>query len=323
MYVRMLVLVSSNVIGVISSIIGELVPGNILVLPLIAVLGSIISLCIGSSYAKHLFTNIGPEGATVFRLAFAAILLVAIWRPWRLPMTLADFKRIALYGVTLGSMNLLFYKGIATIPMGVAIAIEFIGPLSLALFFSRRAIDFVWIGFSLIGLLLLSPITSGASGKLDPTGVGYILCAAVLWALYIVLGKKAGRSHAGQVTSLGLCIASLVVLPFGAGRAATVIFQPHYVLIGIMVAVLSSAIPYSLEFYALKKLPQQTFGILLSMEPAVGAISGWIILGEVLTPIQCLAIACIIVASIGSTATIKKDDDIPLVDADGIAPEHE
>jgi inner membrane transporter RhtA len=297
-----------------------------LFLPLIAVLASIVSLCIGSSYAKQLFTDIGPEGATVFRLAFAAVLLVAIWRPWRLPLTLADFKRIALYGVTLGSMNLLFYKGIATIPMGVAIAIEFIGPLSLALLSSRRAIDFVWIALSLIGLLLLSPLTSGTSGvsgKLDPTGVGYILCAAVLWALYIVLGKKAGRSHAGQVTSLGLCIASLVVLPFGAARASTVIFQPHYVLVGLMVAVLSSAIPYSLEFYALKKLPQQTFGILLSMEPAVGAITGWIILGEMLTPIQCLAIACIIVASIGSTATIKKSDDIPLVDAEGIAPEHE
>jgi inner membrane transporter RhtA len=250
-------------------------------------------------------------------------LLVAIWRPWRLPLTLADFKRIALYGITLGSMNLLFYKGIATIPMGVAIAIEFIGPLSLALLSSRRAIDFLWIAFSLIGLVLLSPLSSGSSGKLDPTGVGYILCAAVLWALYIILGKKAGRSHAGQVTSLGLCIASLVVIPFGVGRACSVVLQPHYFMMGLMVAVLSSAIPYSLEFYALRKLPQQTFGILLSMEPAVGAISGWIILGEVLTPIQCVAIACIIVASIGSTATIKKPEEIPLVDADGVAPDHE
>jgi inner membrane transporter RhtA len=294
-----------------------------LFLPLIAVLGSIISLCIGSSYAKQLFGHIGPEGATVFRLGFAAVLLIAIWRPWRLPLTWQEIKRIALYGVTLGSMNLLFYKGIATVPMGVAIAIEFIGPLSLALISSRRAIDFVWIGFALIGLVLLSPLTAGPSGKLDPVGVSYILCAAVLWALYIVLGKQAGRSHAGQVTSLGLGIASLVVLPFGAERASSVIFQPHYILIGLMVAVLSSAIPYSLEFYALRKLPQQTFGILLSMEPAVGAISGWIILGEVLTQLQCLAIACIIVASIGCTATIKKSDEIPLADADGIAPAHE
>jgi inner membrane transporter RhtA len=289
-------------------------------LPLLAVLGSIISLCVGSSYAKQLFSHIGSDGTTVIRIVFAAVLLVCIWRPWRLPLDRKQAAYIMLYGLTLGLMNLMFYKGIAKIPIGIAIAIEFIGPLTLATLSSRRILDFVWIVLAAIGLLLLSPLVGGASTNLDPGGVVCILIAAVLWAVYIIVGKKAGQGHGGQVTSLGFVTASLVVLPFGAQHAYKAMFEPSYVLVGCMVALLSSAIPYSLEMYALQKIPKQTFGILLSMEPAVGAITGWCILGEMLSPLQWLAIGCIVAASIGCSLTAKKIEDGPLVVADGIAP---
>jgi inner membrane transporter RhtA len=289
-------------------------------LPLLAVLGSIISLCVGSSYAKQLFSHIGSDGTTVIRIGFAAILLVAFWRPWRFPLARKQALYIALYGLTLGCMNLMFYKGIAKIPIGIAIAIEFLGPLTLATFSSRRILDFIWIALAAGGLLLLSPLVGGATANLDPGGVVCILVAAVLWALYIIVGKKAGQGHGGQVTSLGFVVASLVVLPFGAQHAYKAMFEPSCVLIGCLVALLSSAIPYSLEMYAMQKIPKQTFGVLLSIEPAVGAITGWIILGESLTPLQWLAIGCIVMASIGCTITAKKVEEGPLVVADGIAP---
>ncbi len=289
-------------------------------LPLLAVLGSIISLCVGSSYAKHLFSQIGPEGATALRVGFAALMLIAVWRPWRLPLSVADARAIGLYGVTLGAMNLCFYMGISRIPIGVAIAIEFIGPLALAIYSSRRPMDFVWIAFAVLGLAFLIPFKAGAD-RLDPIGLCYVFAAAICWALYIIFGKRAGKGHAGQVTSLGMSIAAIIVVPFGVTRAGGELLNSTYLMLGLMVALLSSAIPYSLEMYALKRLPKQTFGILLSLEPAVGAISGWIILNEILSPSQWFAISCIIVASIGSTIGLRRNNETPLADADGIAPE--
>jgi inner membrane transporter RhtA len=268
-------------------------------LPVAAVMGSIVSLCVGSSFAKSLFPAAGPEGTTVIRLAFAALILGAFWRPWRWPLSRQDAGTIALYGVVLGAMNWLFYMAIARIPLGVAIAIEFTGPLALAIVSSRRALDFVWIGFAVVGLGLLLPLDGGASG-LDPLGVAYALGAGVCWALYIIAGKRAGNLHGGQATALGMLIATLVVLPVGLGQAGAALRDPSLLMVGLAVGLLSSAVPYSLEMMALRRLPQETFGILLSMEPAVGAVAAWIILGETLTPLQWLAIGCIIVASVGS-----------------------
>lgn len=268
-------------------------------LPVAAVLGSIISLCVGSSFAKTLFPVAGAEGTTVIRLAFAAVLLLALWRPWRRPLSRRDAGTIALYGVVLGIMNVLFYLAIARIPLGIAIAIEFTGPLVLAIISSRRALDFVWIGFAVLGLGLLLPLDGRASG-LDPLGVMYAIGAGVCWALYIITGKRAGNLHGGQATSLGMLIATLVVLPVGFGQATAALLNPAWLAIGLVVGILSSAVPYSLEMVALRRLPKETFGILLSMEPAVGAVAAWIILGERLTLLQGLAIGCIIVASVGS-----------------------
>ncbi len=288
-------------------------------LAVLALLLSIISLCVGSTYAKMLFAQLGPEGATVMRVGFAALMLLAVWRPWRLSLSRRQAGLIVLYGLILGAMNLLFYKGIETIPIGVAIAIEFIGPLALAVCTSRRALDFVWIAFAAVGMFLLSPFATGGVSSLDPVGVTYILVAAVLWALYIVIGKEVGRGHSGQVTSLGMTAAGLVVLPFGITHLSRAIAEPSLLLAGVVVAVMSSAIPFTLELYALKRMPKQTFGILLSMEPVAGALTGLFMLNEVLTPLQWLAITAIITASVGCTVGLRKQEDVPLSDADGIA----
>jgi len=285
----------------------------------LAVLGSVISLCVGSSYAKSLFPLLGAEGVTTYRVGFAAILLLLVWRPWRWTYTWQDARRIVRYGLILGVMNLCFYMAIRTLPIGIAIAIEFTGPLALAMISSRRAIDFVWIGCAVAGLLLLLPLHQSMNA-LDPTGLAFVSVAAVCWALYIISGKRAASVHSGAVSSLGLATASFIVVPFGIARAGSALLSPQLAMLGLAVAVLSSAIPYSLELYAMKKLPKQTFGILLSIEPAIGAISGWLILGEKLSTTQLLAIACIVVASVGSTASIKRDDVPQIAEADPVAP---
>jgi inner membrane transporter RhtA len=281
-------------------------PAFVRMLPIAAVLGSIISLCVGSSFAKTLFPVAGAEGTTAIRLIFAAVLLLAFWRPWRRPLSPRDAGTIALYGVVLGVMNWLFYLAIARIPLGIAIAIEFTGPLVLAIATSRRALDFVWIGFAVLGLGLLLPL-QGQALRLDPVGVLYALGAGVCWALYIITGKRAGNLHGGQATSLGLLVATLVVLPVGFGPATAALANPSLWGVCLAVGILSSALPYSLEMVALKRLPKETFGNLLSMEPAVGALAAWVILGETLTLMQWLAIACIIVASVGSAKEAKTD----------------
>ena len=161
-----------------------------------AVLGSVVSLCVGSSYAKTLFPVLGAQGITAYRVGFAAIMLLIFWRPWRIALTKDDARRIFLYGIVLGLMNLCFYMAIRTLPMGIAIAIEFLGPLTLATFASRRLIDFIWIGCAAVGMILLVPLGENV-GSLDPTGLCFILAAAFCWAMYIVLGRKAGVDHAG------------------------------------------------------------------------------------------------------------------------------
>ena len=279
-------------------------------LPVAALLGSIVSLCVGSSFAKSLFPVLGPQGTIVLRIGFSALLLAGFWRPWRWRLSAADAGRIAIYGAVLGAMNLTFYMAISTIPLGLTIAIEFTGPLVVAILASRRRLDFAWIGLAATGLVLLLPWTPGGA-TLNPVGVGFALAAAVCWALYIVFGQRAAHLHAGQSVSLGMVVALLVVAPFGAARVAPVLTNPLLLAAGLGVAIFSSALPYSLEMVALRRLPKQTFGVLLSMEPAVGALAGLVILGERLTPLQWLAIASIIAASAGAALTARRGEPVP------------
>jgi inner membrane transporter RhtA len=207
--------------------------------------------------------------------------------------------------VALGFMNLLFYLSIRTIPFGLAVAIEFAGPLAVALFSSRRAIDFVWLLLAASALALLLPINPGAA-PLDPLGVGYALAAAVCWGAYIVFGKRVGHLHAGQSVALGLSVAAIAVVPFGIWQAGSALLDPQLLLYGVGVAAISSAVPISLEMVALKRLPKESFGIMASMEPAVAALLGMLVLDEQLTGTQWLAIGLTMLAAAGSSFTAQR-----------------
>lgn len=275
-------------------------------LPLLSVLGSVIFLALGTSWAKHtLFPLVGAQGTTALRVGFSALLLLVLWRPWRWPLSGKDARMVAYYGAALGAMNLCFYMALRTIPFGVAVAIEFSGPLLVALLASRRPMDFIWVVFAIVGLLLLLPMVNNVS-TLDPTGVMFALAAAALWATYIISGKRVGHMHAGHSVSLGLTVAAVVVVPIGAAQAGTALLSPTALLVGLGVAALSSAIPMSLEMVALKRLPKQAFGIMLSMEPAAAALLALLLLDEHLTLTQWLAIGLIMTASIGSAATAQR-----------------
>ncbi|MCF8160926.1 MAG: DMT family transporter [Polaromonas sp.] len=273
--------------------------------PFLAVLGSVTALGIGTSFAKQLFPLVGSLGTTALRVGFSALLLLALWRPWRWPLSRPDALSLLRYGVALGFMNLLFYMSLRTIPFGVAVAIEFSGPLTVALLSSRKPIDFVWLGLAVAGLGLLLPLGLGAA-PLDPEGVIYALAAAVCWGAYIVFGKRVGHLHAGHSVALGLSVAALTVVPFGIWQAGSALLDPHVLLFGLGVAAVSSALPISLEMMALKRLPPEAFGILTSMEPAVAALLGLLMLDERLSVLQWLAIVCVMLAAAGSSLTARR-----------------
>jgi inner membrane transporter RhtA len=271
-------------------------------LPYLALLGGMVSLSVGTSFAKQLFPVVGAEGTSTLRVGLSALVLVCIWRPWRFRLSRADAGRVVLYGLVLGLMNLTFYLSLRTIPLGPAIAIEFAGPLTLALVHSRRWIHFVWVACAVTGLGLLLPLRGGLHA-LDPVGVAFAAAAGLFWALYIIFGKRLSHMHAGQSVALGMSTAAMVILPFGVISAGPALLAPSVLLLGLGVALVSSALPYSLEMIALRHIPKRTFGVLLSAEPAIGAIAGLFLLHEQLGGLQWLAIGCIVVASIGAILT--------------------
>ena len=277
-------------------------------LPLLAVFGSVVALGVGTSFAKQLFPVVGSLGTTALRVGFSALLLLLIWRPWRKPLSRAEVLSLIRYGVALGCMNLMFYQSLKTIPFGVAVAIEFSGPLTLAVFTSRQRIDFLWIALAIAGLALLLPfgntsIDGNDVSALNPEGVFCALVAAVFWAAYILFGKKVGHLHAGHSVSLGLSVAAITVVPFGVWHAGSALWQPQILLAGLVVGAISSAIPISLEMVALKRLTPGAFGVMTSMEPAVAALLGLLVLNEQLTAPQWLAIGLVMCAAAGSAAT--------------------
>ena len=269
--------------------------------PLLAILGSVTCLGLGTSWAKHsLFPLVGAQGTTAVRVGFSALLLLLFWRPWRWQLSRADLRTVALYGTALGLTNLCFYMALRTIPFGIAVAIEFSGPLAVALVASRRPLDFVWVALAVAGLGLLLPLGHDIS-NLDPAGVLFALAAAVCWASYILFGKRASHLHAGHSVSLGLTMAALVVVPVGVAHSGAALLAPVVLATGLGVALVSSAIPISLEMVALKRLTPQAFGIMSSMEPAVAAMLAFMLLDERLDGPQWLAIGMIMAASMGSS----------------------
>ena len=271
-------------------------------LPVALLLAAMCSIQFGASLAKSLFPVLGPAGATAMRLVLATLILLAIYRPWRGVSLQGSWRSLLIYGASLGFMNLAFYLALERVPMGIVVAIEFLGPLGVAIAASRRVIDFAWVLLAVIGLALLLPLTEHAK-RLDPIGVLYALLAGLGWALYIVFGTRAGSAHGSRSVAIGMLVATAVVLPAGVVQAGSSLLTVSVLPIALAVAVFSSALPYTLEMYALTRIPTRTFGIFMSIEPALAALTGLAVLGELLTPLQWLAIGCVILASIGSAGT--------------------
>lgn len=270
-------------------------------------LGSMISLCIGTSYAKTVFPVAGPAGMTALRLGLSMLLVVALQRPWRWRLDRGAWVAVLRYGVTLGLMNLSFYEAVARLPLGIAIAIEFLGPLAVAILGSTRRIDLLWIACAAAGVAFLV-LPGSQAHAIDLTGALFALGAAFFWALYIVWGRQAtAQLRETQVVCLGLIVAALIAVPVGWSTAGAVLLRPDVLGIGCIVALLCSALPYSLEMIALKQLPTHVFGVLVSLEPVIGALAAFAILGERLGMLQWLAIGAIMLASCGSTISHVRD----------------
>jgi len=280
-------------------------------LPIVVILIAMLSIQSGASLAKSLFPLVGAPGVTALRIALGTLILVVIFKPWRLRFKKEQRLPLLFYGLSLGGMNYLFYLSIQTVPLGIAVALEFTGPLAVALFASRRVIDFLWIALAVTGLLLLIPVGHGGQ-SLDLTGAGYALGAGVCWALYILFGQRAGAEHGIQSAALGVVVAAIFVAPIGIVHAGSALLTPAVIPLALGVAILSTALPYSLEMVALTRMPARTFGTLMSIEPAIGALSGLLFLGELLSVTQWLAIFAIIAASVGATLSMRKEANPPV-----------
>ncbi len=272
----------------------------------IAVLISIVSVQAGATFGKHLFPIVGAEGTTALRQGFAALILLAVFEPWRNGPARKDWGVLGLYALIMGVMNLTFYMGIARVPLGIGVAIEFLGPLTVAVATSRRAVDFVWIACAALGLVILLPWQGGARA-LDMIGVLWCAVAAVCWGLYIIVGQRVSdRVHGGKAVALAMAITTIFTLPIGIATAGPALWSWSVLPWGIAVGVLSSAIPYTFEMLALKHMPAKTFSLMMSLEPAVGAILAFLIVGESLSLVQVVAIALVVLASAGSSVTAKR-----------------
>ncbi|MEO5805132.1 EamA family transporter [Devosia sp.] len=266
-------------------------------LPPLAAFGGLISVQVGAAFAKGLFPLVGPEGVAALRVAISALLLALFLQPWKLRLTREQWPALIGYGLMLGLMNVLIYQAFAYIPLGVAISIEVTGPLVLALLGSRKRLDFAWIALAAVGLALL-PLGS-VTGGLDWRGVGFALTAGACWATYVTLGARVASGGMRSV-SAGMVAAAVIVVPLGASRAGTELLSSQALSVGLLVAVMSSAVPYLLDIYALKRLPTKVFGVMMSASPAVSALAGFFVLHEALTLVQWLGIVAIAGACAGS-----------------------
>lgn len=272
--------------------------------PVPAVLLAIISVQCGAAIAKTIFPALGAAGTASIRIGISALILFAAYRPNLFKITRQQWKIVIPYGLNLGAMNLIFYLAIERIPIGLSVTLEFIGPLLLAIVGSKRLLDYCWVVLAAIGILLIAPWTNS---RIDTLGVIFALLAGGLWASYIVLGGKVSKiMNSGEAVSVGMLFASLLILPFGFYENSLVNLTPKLFGLSIALALLSSAIPFTLEMKALGQLPPRTFSILMSLEPAAAAICGFIFLQERLNFYEIIAVACVVIASAGSTLMAKR-----------------
>jgi inner membrane transporter RhtA len=266
--------------------------------PTALVLMAVSSVQFGSALGKTLFDEVGPSGAVFVRVAIGAVVLVALWRPRVRGHSRDELLLVLAYGLTLAGMNLAFYSALDRIPLGVTVTFEFIGPLSVAVLGSRTRLDLLWVALAAAGILLLSDF---GGAELDVLGVAFALTAAALWATYILLTVRVGRAFTGgSGLALAMVCASLALTPIGIADGGGGLLESDVLLLGAAVALLSTVIPYSLELEALRSLPAGTFGVLMSLEPAVAALAGFVVLNEDLLPREIVAIALVVVASAGA-----------------------
>jgi inner membrane transporter RhtA len=280
-----------------------------------------ITVQVGSALAKELFSTLGPAGVVFLRVTFAALVLLALWRPWHLAAPTrnsvasgteraglragarrADYIAVVSFGLVLALMNFTFYLALTRIPLGVTVTVEFVGPLGVAIAGSRRALDLLWAALALGGILLLAPLKTLGAAPLDPLGLLLALGAGVCWATYILLSARVGRVFPGGTgLSLAMMVGALALVPVGVIGAGSTLLDLHLVALGLGVALLSSVVPYSLEMAALRRMSPSAFGVLMSLEPALAALIGWLVLHEQLEPRALVALALVTAAAIGAT----------------------
>ena len=284
------------------SILSKFPPTGLLLL-------AIVSIQVGASLATHLFPSLGADGTVAVRVTIAAILLALSSRHrirFYLPIFTANWKLLLAYGLCMAAMNFFFYKAIDLIPLGAAVALEFIGPLGVAVFNSRKASHFAWVGLAITGIALLSPFTGA---DLDIMGVVYALLAGAGWAMFILLTKRVSlRIKGNDGLIIGMIVAALSLLPYTI-PATPVLFSDYTILLAAFaVALLSTSLPFAFEFEALKTLPSRNYGVMVSVEPAVATIAGAVLLGQFIGLQGTIAIACVVIAAIG--ITLSGDDNV-------------
>lgn len=268
------------------------------------VLGGIVSVQVGAAFATTLFDEIGPGGTVFLRIAFAALILLAIWRPAVRIRERSTARDVLLFGLVFAGMNLSFYAALDRIPLGIAVTLEFVGPLGVAILRSRRRRDLAWVGLAAAGLLLLSPVPGS---DLDAMGAGLALLAGVCWGAYILLSSRVGAVIPGGAgLALAMAVGALLVTPVGLADGGGDLLDPELLAVGFLVAILSSALPYSLELEALRRLPEGVFGVMMSLEPAVAALVGFIGLEQGLAAREVLAIALVLAASAGALGSARE-----------------
>jgi inner membrane transporter RhtA len=296
----------------IANMSGSLPPASLLIF-------GMITVQLGAALAKDLFGALGPAGVVFLRLGFAALALLAMWRPWRslrsqgvrertsVPVSSPGARQSAyvaviLFGLVLGLMNFTFYTALTRIPLGVAVTVEFVGPLGVAVAGSRRALDVLWVVLAAGGIALLAPLGVLGAVTLDPLGLLLALGAGVLWAAYILLSARVGRVFPGGTgLSLAMVVGALVLAPVGIVGAGSALLNPSLLILGAGVALLSSVIPYSLEIAVLRRMSTSAFGVFMSLEPAIAALVGWLVLREALEMRAIIALALVTTAAIGAT----------------------
>ena len=278
--------------------------------PVALVLTGIGSVQFGAALAATLFDELGPSGTTLLRLAFAAAILLALWRPDPRAYAPAQLRLAALFGLVLGLMNFTFYLALERLPLGVAVTLEFVGPLGVAVATSRRRADLAWAALAAGGIVLLA---DPGGGSLDPLGLVFVFLAGACWAGYILLAQRAGPGfEGGRGLALAMIVAVLVPLGPGVLEGGDALLDPRLLLLGAAVGILSSVIPYSLEFEALRRMPANVFGVLMSLEPGVAALAGFVVLGQALGSRELVAIALVVAASVGITRAASRADGLPI-----------